>query len=105
MRPWKRPSDEGEAMVIAIKLPIRRRILAAMADGPTSPRSLDARFGEDGLQRIAYHVRLLSFLEVIELADRRPVRGSTEHFYRLNDLGRRALALAEATGMLDKRGS
>lgn len=31
---------------------------------------------------VSYHVRTLKDAEIIELVDERPVRGSTEHFYR-----------------------
>lgn len=31
---------------------------------------------------VSYHVRTLKDAEIIELIDERPVRGSTEHFYR-----------------------
>ena len=100
---WKRPKDEGEAIVLAIRDPLRRRLLAAIAEGEASPKQLEARFGET-LQVVAYHVRALAFYEVIDLSETRRVRGSTQHFYVVNDLGLRALVLAKQTGMLDGKG-
>ncbi len=99
--PWKRPADDGEAMVFALRHPVRRKLLVAYAEGVSSPTDLSRRLGED-LHLVAYHSRALNFYGVIELVETRPVRGSTQHFYRSNDLGRRAIELGESSGMFDK---
>lgn len=98
--PWKRPADDGEAMVFALKHPVRRKLLAAYAGGVYSPTQLARRLGED-LHLVAYHSRALSFYGLIELVETRPSRGSTQHFYRSTELGRRAIALGESSGMIE----
>jgi DNA-binding transcriptional ArsR family regulator len=100
--PWKPPADDGEAMVFALKHPLRRRLLSAYAEGEYSPTQVSRRLDEE-LRRAAYHTRALAFYGVVELVGTQPSRGSTQHFYRASDLGRRALKLAESTGMVDKR--
>ncbi|MGE0506669.1 MAG: hypothetical protein AB7P38_14870 [Solirubrobacterales bacterium] len=87
-------------MVFALKHPLRRRLLVAYAEGVCSPTQVAQRQRED-LHLVAYHSRALSFFGVIELVETRPSRGSTQHFYTANDLGRRALELAESSGMID----
>jgi predicted transcriptional regulator len=99
---WKPPRDDGEAMVLAIREPLRRRILATTAKQTVSPKQLEAKFGET-LQRVSYHIRCLHFYRLIDQVDRRPARGALQHFYAINDLGRRALVIAEETGMLEER--
>jgi len=42
----------------------------------------------------------LNFYGAIDLVETRPSRGSTQHFYTVNDLGRRAITLGESTGMI-----
>jgi hypothetical protein len=46
-----------------------------------SPRDLSERL-EMGLPDVAYHVRVLAECDAITLVRTRPVRGSTQHFYR-----------------------
>jgi hypothetical protein len=101
--PWKRSEDEGENIVIAIKHPLRRRLLEAFGDQARSPAELHRRLYAE-LSVISYHVRALAFYGLIDLVDDRPARGSVEHFYRVNAVGRRAMALAEAAGMDEAAG-
>jgi hypothetical protein len=96
---WKRPANDGEAMVFALKHPLRRVLLVAYAEGVSSPTQLAGRLRKE-LSLIAYHTRALHFYGVIELVEARPSRGSSQHFYRLNDLGRRTLALGERTALV-----
>lgn len=100
---WKRPADDGEAMVFALKHPLRRKLLRGYADDVGSPTELAQRLGED-LHQVAYHSRALDFYGVIELVETRPSRGSTQHFYRTNELGRKAIELGESSGMFDAAG-
>lgn len=88
--------------MLALKHPLRRVILSTCAEGVYSPRQLSDRLDEN-LPQIAYHARALKFYGVIELVETASVRGATQHFYRANDLGQRAVVLAEATGMIEKR--
>jgi len=70
--------DDG---LLAIGNPVRRRILAALAQAPDSATGLAARL-DDTRQRVNYHVRELERAGLIELAEERPRRGLTEKFYR-----------------------
>ena len=99
--PWKSPADDGESMVFALRHPLRRELLVVFADGVHSPKELAARLREE-LSLVAYHTRALKFYGVVELVDTRPSRGSTQHFYRATELGRRALELGRSTGMIDE---
>jgi DNA-binding transcriptional ArsR family regulator len=65
----------------AIAHPLRVRILALLKDRQMSPKELSERF-DVTLGAMAYHVRLLSQLGLIELVGTQPRRGATEHFYR-----------------------
>ncbi|HKO37441.1 MAG TPA: hypothetical protein VJU14_03635 [Solirubrobacterales bacterium] len=70
--------------------PVRLRILDVLSEGPMSPvRFLDEGLSpiefdkrERGLSYIAYHFRALEAAECIELIERNPRRGATEHVYR-----------------------
>lgn len=98
--PWKRPADDGEAIVFALKHPVRRKLLRVYVEGIHSPTHLARRLGEE-LHLVAYHSRALNFFGLIELVETKPSRGSTQHFYGATDLGRRALELGERTGMIE----
>jgi hypothetical protein len=52
------------------------------------------------LSNTNYHVRQLAKSDLIELAGKRPVRGATEHFYRLAEsmVAPRALETSGVTG-------
>jgi DNA-binding transcriptional ArsR family regulator len=65
----------------AIAHPLRVRILALLKDRQMSPKELAERF-DVTLGAMAYHVRLLSQLGLIELVGTQQRRGATEHFYR-----------------------
>lgn len=71
-----------ESLAAIVTHPLRRRIWYAMAEQrPISPRELADELG-DPVNDVAYHVRVLRDMGVIELAGTRPVRGATQHFYR-----------------------
>jgi DNA-binding transcriptional ArsR family regulator len=67
--------------VKALAHPLRIRILAMLGERAASPvqlaQKLDATLGA-----IAYHVRTLHQLDLIELVETRQRRGATEHVYR-----------------------
>lgn len=65
----------------ALAHPSRIRILGMLREGQASPVQLAQRL-EQSLGSVAYHVRKLHSLGLIELVDTRPRRGATEHFYR-----------------------
>jgi predicted ArsR family transcriptional regulator len=72
-----------ESLAAIVTHPLRRRIWYAMAEQrPISPRELADELKEP-VNDVAYHVRRLRDLGIIELAGTRPVRGATQHFYRI----------------------
>lgn len=76
---WRGVSDAALGAIVSH--PVRCRLLTIFADRIASPteiaQELDMPVGD-----VSYHVRTLKDANVIELVDERPVRGSTEHFYR-----------------------
>src|SRR5690242_12445767 len=65
----------------AISHPARARDLATFNQRIASPREIAAE-QDQAVHDIAYHVRVLRKLGMIELVSTRQVRGATEHFYR-----------------------
>lgn len=61
--------------------PLRTRCLTVLAERTASPTELKDVLRVP-LSDVAYHVKRLHELEVIELVETRPVRGALEHFYR-----------------------
>jgi DNA-binding transcriptional ArsR family regulator len=61
---------------------MRVRILAMLREGPASPVELAERLTDASLGAIAYHVRTLHELQMLELVGTRQKRGATEHVYR-----------------------
>jgi DNA-binding transcriptional ArsR family regulator len=75
-------SADHQAALAALRHPLRRRILRAMADRKqTSPRELAERLDEP-LSNVSYHVRTLAEHGAVKEVRRRQVRGATQHFYR-----------------------
>jgi DNA-binding transcriptional ArsR family regulator len=70
--------------VKALAHPLRIRILAMLADRSASPVQLAARL-DATLGTVAYHVRTLHSLGLVELVDTRQRRGATEHYYRARE--------------------
>lgn len=77
------PSLTGNdaTMMKALSHPVRARALTVLNERVASPSELAAE-QEEAVGYVAYHVRVLRELELIELVDSRQVRGATEHFYR-----------------------
>jgi DNA-binding transcriptional ArsR family regulator len=71
-----------ESLAAIVSHPLRRRLWYAMTEDPISPSELADQLHEP-VNDVAYHVRVLRDMGVIELAGTRPVRGATQHFYRL----------------------
>jgi len=78
-----RPTSPMLRLAMAISHPVRFRIITAMnsPERNASPRELAEEFDLD-VKRVAYHVRELTALGYLELADTEPRRGSIEHVYR-----------------------
>ena len=73
-------SDDDD-LLVALRHPLRRRILRAMAgEDALSPRELAATLRAP-LSNVAYHVRVLADCAAVVLVRTQPVRGSMQHFY------------------------
>jgi DNA-binding transcriptional ArsR family regulator len=70
--------------VKAMSHPLRVRILAMLDERTASPNQLAGWLGA-GLATVAYHVRTLAQLGLIELVDETRVRGAVEHHYRARE--------------------
>lgn len=77
------PSLTGNdaTMMKALSHPVRARALTVLNERMASPSELAAE-QEEAVGYVAYHVRVLREMELIELVKSRQVRGATEHFYR-----------------------
>ena len=74
--------EEADAVLLkALSHPVRARALTVLNQRVASPSELAGEQGET-VGYVAYHVRVLHELGMIELVDTRQVRGATEHFYR-----------------------
>src|ERR1700742_2257839 len=65
----------------AISHPIRIRLLAMLDEEAASPVVLASKL-EQPLGTVAYHVRTLYDLGLLDLVSTRQRRGATEHYYR-----------------------
>jgi DNA-binding transcriptional ArsR family regulator len=72
---------ENAALGAIVAHPVRCRLMAVFADRVASPNEVAHQFGMP-VGDVSYHVRTLKDAGLIELVEERPVRGSTEHFYR-----------------------
>jgi DNA-binding transcriptional ArsR family regulator len=70
--------------VKAMSHPLRVRILAMLDERKASPNQLSGWLGAS-LGTVAYHVRTLEQLGLIELVDETRVRGAVEHHYRARE--------------------
>ncbi|HVD41501.1 MAG TPA: helix-turn-helix domain-containing protein [Solirubrobacterales bacterium] len=79
----REPSFTGDdsALLKALAHPVRARALTVLNQRVASPSELAAE-QDEVVGYVAYHVRVLHELDLIELVETRQVRGATEHFYR-----------------------
>jgi DNA-binding transcriptional ArsR family regulator len=82
MKPIKNIDDPR--FVKAMSHPLRVRILAMLDERKASPNQLSGWLGAS-LGTVAYHVRTLEQLGLIELVDETRVRGAVEHHYRAKE--------------------
>jgi DNA-binding transcriptional ArsR family regulator len=68
-------------MAKAMAHPVRVQIIAALNKRVMSPSGFSRKY-DMKLQNVSYHFRVLREYSLIEEVETRPVRGSTEHFYR-----------------------
>jgi DNA-binding transcriptional ArsR family regulator len=107
-RDERRPSqgrEEADAVLLkALSHPVRARALTALNQRVASPSELAEEQGE-AVGYVAYHVRVLHELGMIEQVKTRQVRGATQHFYRstaqpyLDDEVWAKLSLGSRTGV------
>jgi DNA-binding transcriptional ArsR family regulator len=88
--------------VRALAHPLRIRILAMLEEQPASPVQLTAKL-DATLGTVAYHVRTLHQLGLVELVDTRQRRGATEHYYRAREHPRFTDDAWEALGPVAKQ--
>ena len=74
-------SGDDSTLLKALAHPVRARALTVLNQRVASPSELANEQGEV-VGYVAYHVRVLHELGLIELVETRQVRGATEHFYR-----------------------
>jgi DNA-binding transcriptional ArsR family regulator len=78
--------DEGRdldhQMVRALAHPLRVEILRLLEEGPSGPKRLADRIGEQ-LGNVSYHMKVLLKYDCIELVETIPHRGAVEHIYKL----------------------
>lgn len=72
---------ENAALGAIVAHPLRCRLLAIFAERVASPTEISQELNMP-VGDVSYHVRTLKDAGAIELVNERPVRGSTEHFYR-----------------------
>jgi DNA-binding transcriptional ArsR family regulator len=77
------PSLTGNDSILlkALAHPVRAQALTVLNQRVASPSELAAEQGQ-AVGYVAYHVRVLNELGLIDLVSTRQVRGATEHFYR-----------------------
>jgi DNA-binding transcriptional ArsR family regulator len=81
-RRQSRGREEADAVLLkALSHPVRARALTALTQRVASPSELADEQGE-AVGYVAYHVRVLHELGMIEQVKTRQVRGATQHFYR-----------------------
>jgi DNA-binding transcriptional ArsR family regulator len=89
--------------VKALAHPLRIRILAMLEEQPASPVQLAEHFPDTSLGAVAYHVRTLLNLGLLELVATRQRRGATEHVYRATEHPRFTDKSWEALGPVAKQ--
>jgi len=77
-----RVSPDAAQWVTALNHPLRRDILRILNEKEIASATDIARMTDLRLGNVAYHVKVLTELEILELVRRRQVRGAFEKFYR-----------------------
>lgn len=73
--------DDEAARAEATRHPVRARVLGILTQRTASPVQVSKELQLE-VGAVAYHVRTLASLGLVELVDERPVRGAVEHLYR-----------------------
>lgn len=70
-----------EVLVKALNHPVRVKALTILTERTASPKEISDQL-DAPLSNVAYHVRVLEELGLIEIMEEENVRGSVAHFYR-----------------------
>jgi DNA-binding transcriptional ArsR family regulator len=73
-----------EVLVKALNHPLRVKALTILSERTASPTEI-AELLDKKLSNVAYHIRVLHELGLIEIVEEESVRGSVAHFYRAVD--------------------
>jgi DNA-binding transcriptional ArsR family regulator len=79
-------NEFDQQMVHALAHPLRVEILRYLEAGPSSPKRISDRIGEQ-LSNVSYHIRVLLQCDCLELLETIPQRGTVEHIYKLKGKG------------------
>lgn len=74
--------DDNHALLIALRHPLRRKILRRMADERKASPSELSKSLDQPLSSVAYHVRVLADCTALRPVAEKQLKGSTQHFYR-----------------------
>jgi DNA-binding transcriptional ArsR family regulator len=75
-------NPDAAQWIAALNHPLRRNILRILSEQELASATFISKRTEIRLGNVAYHVKVLNELEVLELVRRRQVRGAFEKFYR-----------------------
>ncbi|HEV7770519.1 MAG TPA: helix-turn-helix domain-containing protein [Solirubrobacterales bacterium] len=78
----RKMNPDAARWIAALNHPLRRHILRILGETEIASATEIARQKELRLGNVAYHVKVLADLEVLELVHQRKVRGASEKFYR-----------------------
>jgi DNA-binding transcriptional ArsR family regulator len=81
VQPARKRAEADAILLKALSHPVRARALTVLNQRTASPSEI-ASEQDEAVGYVAYHVRVLHELGMIELVKTRQVRGATEHFYR-----------------------
>lgn len=80
-REGKAPPTADEVFVKALGHPVRRQALSIFSQRVASPTEIATATGVP-VSNVAYHVRVLAELGLIEVVEEEAVRGAVAHFYK-----------------------
>lgn len=78
-------ASADQRLVKALAHPLRAKVLPLFVEGTVSPVQAAKQLEVD-VSHLAYHIRVLRKLGLIELVETKQRRGALEHFYRATDL-------------------
>jgi len=82
--PHDNDASGDQRLLKALAHPLRAKALPLFAEGTVSPIQVARQLDVD-VSHLAYHIRVLRQLGLIELVETRQRRGALEHFYRATD--------------------